>query len=393
LPYDSIGAILTVVLEDSTGAPDVGVGVPGGVIRERSRRWASALSVCSAILEVWCDVVMATATATATKTLPLTGPALDVRLRQVGEGRTLGYDELLALLATPATGADADRIRDAACALTRHASGNRGQVFAQIGLDALPCPADCRYCSFAARNTALEARDELSLDEVVGYARVFDAAGIHLISLMVTAAYRFDRYLQVIAAVRAAIRPTTPLLANAADLTREQAERLRAAGADVVYHAVRLREGRITDIAPERRRQTIANVRAAGLRLMTGVEPLFEELEPSEIADRIFETLDMGAVCTGVCPLVLVPGSRMAHLTPPSDERRHLIGALYRLAVGTRVPFGMGGLSWVDAGTNPRGRHLSKDAAELAGQVEDKRRELVRDGWELPATAPAEWFR
>jgi biotin synthase len=314
------------------------------------------------------------------------------RLAGVGEGRTLGYDELLALLTISATGTDADLIRKTAQEMTRRSAGNRGQVFAQIGLDALPCPANCRYCSFAASNTALETRDELSLDQAVGYARVFDAAGVHLISLMVTASYDFDRYLRVVEAVRAVIRPNTALLANTADLTLRQAERLRGAGADAIYHALRLREGRITTIAPARRLQTIANARAVGLRLMTGVEPLFEELEPSEIADRMFDTLDMGAICTGTCPLVPVDGAQMAHCTPPSEQRRRLIGALYRLAVGTRIPFGMGGVSWVDAGTNPRGRHLSTDATVLSGQVAEKRRELELDGWTLPERAPEEWF-
>jgi biotin synthase len=308
------------------------------------------------------------------------------------EGQVLSYDELLSLLQTPADGADADRIRSAALKMTREASGNRGQVFAQIGIDARPCAANCRYCTFASSSTALEERDELSLEQTVEYARIFDAAGIHLISLMVTEAYPFDLYLEVVAAVRDVIRPVTPLLVNTADLTLSQAEQLCAAGADAAYHAVRLGEGCITNIEPQRRLRTIEHIRAAGMRLMTGVEPLYEELANEEIAELMVQTLDMGAICTGVCPLIVVEGTQMAHYTPPSEARRHLIGALYRLTVGTRIPFGMGGVSWVDAGTNPRGRHLSKNPRELTRQVMEKKHQLEEDGWELPDKPLQEWI-
>jgi biotin synthase len=293
----------------------------------------------------------------------------------------------------PEDSPQAQALISAARLLTRQANGGRGQVFAQIGLDALPCPEMCQYCSFAANSTALEARDVLSLDEVVAYARAFDAAGIHLVSLMATAACDFQRYLAITAAVRQVLQPSVPILANLGDLDAGQAQALRQAGANAIYHAVRLGEGSITNIDPTRRWQTISHASLAGLKLMTGVEPLYEQQQPQDVVNRMFETLRSGALCTGCCPLVPVVGTPLADAgcTPPTPQRRQLIGAIYRLVIGTSIPFGLGGISWVDAGTNPRGRHLSKDPAELQRQVAEKKQALAAEGWSIPARPLPEW--
>jgi hypothetical protein len=106
----------------------------------------------------------------------------------------------------------------------------------------------------------------------------------------------------------------------------------------------------------------------------------------------MFETRDMRPVSTGCCPLVPLPGSRMADVKPASDLRRRFIGSVYRLVVGTSVPFGMGNISWIDSGASPRGRQLSAEAAEMTAKVAKARTELEQDGWLISAEPPAEWL-
>jgi biotin synthase len=328
--------------------------------------------------------------------MPITrvlAPHIDThRIEAAKRGKLLEHAEALELLTMPPDEALIEQVLSAGRALTWQAADGRGQLYAQIGIDAQPCLIDCHHCAFAVGNGEHTQPIKMSLDEVVTHAQIFDTNGVHLISLMTTAAYSFDEYLEVMRAVRAAVRPTMPLLANCNDMNAEQVQRLKTAGADAVYHAIRLGEGRMSKVRPETRRRTIANVRAAGLKLMTGIEPLTQDDDPREIADLMFETRDMRPVSTGCCPLVPLAGSRMAEVKPPSDRRRRFIGSVYRLVVGTSVPFGMGNISWIDSGASPRGRDLRADAAEMAAKVAKARTELERDGWLISADPPSEWL-
>jgi biotin synthase len=314
------------------------------------------------------------------------------RIEATQQGRLLEYAEALELLTMPADEALTEQVLATGRALTWRAADGRGQLYAQIGIDAQPCLIDCHHCAFAVGNGEHTQPIKMDLDEIVAHARIFDAGGVHLISLMTTAAYSFDEYLEVMRAVRNAVRPEMPLLANCNDMNAEQARHLKAAGADAVYHAIRLGEGRMSRVQPETRRRTIANVRAAGLKLMTGIEPLTQNDDPREIADLMFETRDMRPVSTGCCPLVPLAGSRMADVNPPSDRRRRFIGSIYRLVVGISVPFGMGNISWIDSGASPRGRHLSANATEMTAKIAKARAELEQGGWQISNEPPTEWL-
>ena len=135
------------------------------------------------------------------------------------DGKAPTRDEMLTLMQINAGSAEAAYVRWGAEVLGRRASGGRGQIYVQIGLDATPCPENCAFCSLAARNTPSRGRAEVPDDEVAHYASVFDEANVHLISLMATAAYDFDHFLRVVAAVRAAIGNDMPLMANIGDIT------------------------------------------------------------------------------------------------------------------------------------------------------------------------------
>lgn len=298
------------------------------------------------------------------------------------------------------------------------AAAGRAFVFAQIGVDATPCPENCQFCAFAATNagadstaglqaigkgdaetgnagagSAVTGAFEVPIDAIVTLARVFDEEGVHLISLMATAGLTFSRFLDMVEAVRDSVRPDMPIMANAADLTLEQAQMLRQAGAQAAYHARRLHEGEITAIPPARRMETMRNIRDSGLLLMTGVEPLWKGVEDGEVADRICELSDLGPFCIGACGLSVAPGTAMAGYTPALRPRIRYVGAIARLAVGKDVPIGgVGGVTWVDAGTDPRSRGYGQEPAWLRHSVRRARRDLFYDGWQVPDRAPQDIF-
>ena len=303
----------------------------------------------------------------------------------------LSDEELLPLLDLDPLSAEAAHVCWGAKTLARRASKGRGQVYAQIGLDALACPMDCQFCGLARINAShevLTAEPEslvVPLDEVVAYARTFDEAGVHLISLMATDMLPFERFVETVRAVKQAVSERQVVMANCGDISLQQAQLLKAAGASVAYHANRVGEGRITRIKPERRVQTFENIRAAGLNLMTAVEPLYEGVDNSDVIAHMRQAASFEPICSGVGALRCVKGSAMEHEVPFTSAKLELYASVFRLMVGESVPFGTGGANvvWADAGTNPRGRDLSSDHDFLRRDVARLRTQLERGGWLL----------
>ena len=256
--------------------------------------------------------------------------------------------------------------------LSRKASDGVAEIHAQIGMDASACPLNCEFCSFAACNGLRPAKLEMPKDEVIEYARAYDAAGVNLMCLMVTANYDFDKFCEMGASVREAINPEMPLMANIDDFTYEQALKLKESGFDAVYHVIHMGEGKITNITPEKRIQTMLNAKKAGLTLSSCVEPIGPEHTPEEVAHRIKQLMELGPLSSGIGLRVPVPGTRFE-----ADQRKGRVdwcfySGVFRLGVGlaprlcgnTYLAADSGSnYGWAEVGTNPR------DDAERTGQT------------------------
>lgn len=309
-------------------------------------------------------------------------------------GERISPDELLPLFDLETLSPEVAHIRWAARTITARACGNVGQIYAQIGIDGMPCPADCQFCSFAASRSKGFVGAIVPLEDVVSYARLYDEEGIHLISLMATAGLPFDRMLETVRAVRAAVSDDMPILCNMGVIDEDQARQLAEAGAQAAYHAHRLGEGDVTRIDPARRLATMRAIRGAGLRLMNAVEPVREGVSARDILDRMVEAASFEPYCSGVGTLTVVPGSPMEACVPLSRARTAFYAAIFRLLVGESVPFGTGGgnVVWADAGTNPRARDLSRNPDDLRREVRRLRKQLVGDEWDVPARPVPGWF-
>ena len=309
-------------------------------------------------------------------------------------GGTISSDEALRLMEYDTLSAEAAHLRWAAETIARRASNGCGQIYAQIGVDAGPCPVNCRFCSLSVENHREGMPEgEVPLERIVEYAALFDRAGVHLISLMSTALMRFDRYLEIVRAVRAAVSPDMPILANTRDFSEEQAVRLKEAGAQAVYHANRLGEGVITTISPDRRQATVEAARKAGLAIMNGVEPVQRSTAPEELVRAMERAISQKPYCSGVTALTSIP-QRSGDLEPASRARAAFLAAIMRLMAGDAIPFGAGGgnVVWVDAGTNPRARDLPVDERSLRRDVARRRKELAGREWRIPDRPLSVWF-
>lgn len=306
-------------------------------------------------------------------------------------GESLDDEALLSLLGLDPYSAECAHVRWGSETLARRASGNQGRIYAQIGVDMIPCPVDCAFCTLSRVNASPDVKDAdpetlvVPTDTIVEYARVFKEAGAHVISLMATAALPFDRYLDIVSSVRAVVGDAASVLANYGDMSFAQAGRLAQAGADMAYHAHRLGEGELTRASSAQRLATMRNIKAVGMQLMCGVEPLYEDLENDAVLARMHEALSFEPYCAGVAGLHAVDGTKMQTAKPMNGPKLQLYAAVMRLMAGEKLPFGCGGRNvlWADAGTNPRGRDLCCDPEFLRRDVIRLKKDLTSRGWDV----------
>ena len=375
-------------------------------------------------------------------------------------GHTPAPEDLAKLLEIE-PGTPQDEILNAtANELVRRGNGGLGYVYAQIGLDAGPCAGNCHFCNFAAcnfnnptnkdyDNVLLDCADlrgshctatsyggppsnsaqslstlslnetqhktPMSLDDIAHFCRLFAENGVHLISLMASVSYPQKAYVKAIQVAREACGSGVYIMANASDLTLEETKDIKAAGADCIYHAVRLGEGVITDIPEDVRWNTLENALQAGLQISTAVEPLYQSqnLElggkadagknsakavansptqiytqtKRQIIERMLQILRYDLFCTGCVNLNAVRGTKMQDVKPWPTSKMRIIANTLHIATHGRVKHGgCCSIQWVDVGGDPRDRGYKETDEALIKQITRARNELLKNNWTLAPT-------
>lgn len=318
----------------------------------------------------------------------------------------LKKEEIVKLLLLDPFSSEAKDINEKALSIGKKACGGRSLVFGQIGVDDSICPENCAYCSFALRNfekiynhgshklkksemmaaiNKHNAKSVISEELLRQHLLSFNEANVDAVSLMGTAALPFKDYLNMIKISREILNPKIGVIVNYRDMSDNEIYELEQAGATHVYHTVRIREGKITGIHPEKRRATIKLVQKTKMKLMNGVEPVwepFDESVASDVADAILEAVSQNPQVTGSCGLCEVKNSTFAG-KPPSNERVQLVASVLRIVAGVKIPYGcVGGISWVDAGADPRERGFSDSRKTIIYEVEKARSAKIKEGWE-----------
>lgn len=247
--------------------------------------------------------------------------------------------------------------------LTRNMFDGAGEVHAQIGIDYAPCSKKCRFCVFG--NTTSEHL-ELRKEEVVVKAKDFERAGADAIYLMTTADFDFDKYISIGREVRKAISPKIPMVANISDFGSAEAQELLDTGFTAIYHSVRLREGKDTEISPETRKATIAHSKRAGLKVFFCVEPIGPEHQDEEIVDLMFLGKELGVAFSGAMRRTSASGTPLCKYGEIQWIDLAKIVAITRIVMGnsiiahcTHEPnlaslLAGANLIWAETGPNPR---------------------------------------
>lgn len=275
-------------------------------------------------------------------------------------------EEIEYLLSFPPQSKESFQLMAAASDLSRQLQNNEAEVHGQLALNLAPCPAECKFCSFAKSNEIFTTATEVPITDAVNMASQFEKAGCQAILIMTTANFSFKKIAPYLSAIRAVLKNETPLIANVGDQCADYAEELVQLGVNGVYHALRLREGFDTNIAPQQRRDSIEKFKAAGLQLGVCVEPLGPEHSNQEIAEMINYTASLNPVFSGAARRIPIPGTKMGALGTIPEIRQAQVVAITRLAMPhttiancTHEPGilpGMGGASffWAEMGANPR---------------------------------------
>ena len=287
-------------------------------------------------------------------------------LKKSLEGISLNKDEISSLFRIPLFSEESAMILAASRRKSESASNGLAEVHAQVGLNIAPCPKNCAFCSFAAKNKVFTESVEISADEAVTKAKQFETDGANAVFVMSTADYPFGKYLDISREMRKSLRQETILIANVGDFTREQAGQLKDAGFSGIYHAVRLGEGRDTNISVSKRLTTFNNAREAGLSLGTCVEPVGNEHSVEELVEKTIITRDARPVYSGAARRIPIPGTSMAQYGIVGEARMAHILAVVRLSLSSDVPGNCthepnvigaaagANLLWAEAGSNPR---------------------------------------
>jgi biotin synthase len=329
----------------------------------------------------------------------------DIRasVNKVEAGGLPDEKDLRTFLQIEAHSPEAGYVMGAADAINRTACAGKAEVHAQIGLNLSPCPRNCLFCAFAARNKVFTQKTELDVQTVVEMGMRAEQDGVNALFVMSTGDYPFQKFAEISRELRRNLHSDAVLIANVGDFKRAEAETLKEIGYTGIYHAVRMGEGAVTSITPETRLKTVQAAREAGLLIGTCVEPIGPEHSIDEIVEKILIGRNMQPCFSGAMRRISIPGSQLEPYGMISEYRMAFLVAVVRLAMGkyvkgncTHEPNLLGSTSganlfWAEVGTNPR--DTEAETSEGRGLDVKACRKLFEEADFQILTGPSEIYR
>lgn len=309
-------------------------------------------------------------------------------------GALITAEEIGELFSVPPLSEEAFLIQAAARQLNEEANGGVAEIHGQVGVNTSPCPCNCEFCSFAAKNGVFSEPRTEELDTILAKVKSLEQQGANAIYLMATADLPFSAYLKIVSEVRRHLAAEMPLIANIGDFGDQEALALKESGVAGIYHAVRLGEGEVTGLSVKRRLATMQAATRAGLKLGTCLEPVGPEHSLTELVEKTLITRDAHPVFSGSARRIPIPGTSLSRRGMVSEARMALLVAVVRVAVGAKVPGNCthepnvlgavagANLIWAEAGANPRDTRKDTEAGRGFDVV--RCREIFREA-ETPA--------
>lgn len=298
-------------------------------------------------------------------------------------------NEILELLNINNESADYYRLLAASNHLSRQKFGQKAYVFAQVGINAEPCPINCKFCSMGYEHYSLDDKWQKGEDDILYELESLQQQGIDDFFLMTTADYPLQRFLEIAKKVKSKLRPDQRFVANIGDFDLNDAIKLMETGITGVYHINRLREGTDTLAKTECRERTINAAINAGLELYYCIEPIGPEHTYEELLTEIKRAKDLQIAVMAVMRRIPVPGTPLYDMGMINSRELTKIAAVTNLVVNPsrsmniHEPIQMGLLAGVnqlyaESGANPR--DIKSETSENRGFTPKKAWEMLYDG-------------
>lgn len=205
----------------------------------------------------------------------------------------LSEGEIIELLRINNFGNDFYELLAVSNALSRRKFGSRGYVFTQIGINAEPCPINCKFCSMAADHYSMDAMWKKSANDLKTELSFLQKTYFDDFFMMTTANYPQGQFAAIGKAVRPLLRKNQKMVANIGDFDLHTALQLKEAGFTGAYHINRLGEGTDTMANPTDREASIRAIKEAGLELYYCIEPIGPEHSYEELTVEIIRARDL----------------------------------------------------------------------------------------------------
>lgn len=295
-------------------------------------------------------------------------------LDKAQSGMDLTRSDALELLNIETCSMDYYRLLGIANAESRAQYGGRGSIYTQIGVEASPCPGNCKFCSLVESVFPKENSFLLPVETACVMAEMLVKQGVDEILLMTTANFTNADFLEYAAKVRRHIPEDMRFVANVGDFDLDYAREMRKIGFTGVYHVCRLREGVDNDLSLEQRLRTIEAACEAGLERYYCVEPIGPEHTYEEMVDEMERARKYGADVAAVMKRTCVPGTELFRRGELSSAELAKICAVARLFIKPRRAMGvhepnelclMSGANQVyaEASVNPRDLSLTTETS------------------------------
>jgi len=250
-----------------------------------------------------------------------------------GEGlAALNEEEAQKLLRLELGSKEVYALMETANRISRLQFKGKGESHYHIGVNAEPCPFNCRFCSLAERAGIFTERIAFDEKEIITWAQRAEAYNADALNIMTTGTYSFDRLLDIAKMLSKEV--SVPLVANTRDITHREGEKLLEAGFVGAYHAVRLGEGTDTPFSKKKRIRTITVLNDVGLLWMNCVEPVGPEHSIKDIAHLMVLAQKHGAIYSGVMRRINFPGSPFEAVGMITEMELARMVAVSRLVMG-----------------------------------------------------------
>ena len=256
----------------------------------------------------------------------------------------VGKDVILKLMSINPASEEAEYLGKAGREIASFVTKDKGRIGSAFGMDLAPCPMNCEFCALGEKWHLFDDKYEYTAKDVIAVIRELLPKGFYMFTIRTTEYYPVEKLEEMVNEIRYAVPGEYYINLNVGELSRDDCQRLYAAGCNSAYHTCRLGEGKDTPFEPETRLNTMKAISESDLALSSGLDPIGIEHTDEELADMLekLRELNAGTVC--VMKRISVPGTPKGS-TPMVDERR-----IAQLAAITRIA---GAGKWKNVACSP----------------------------------------